>query len=353
MYRNSLIPFAVIALFFATAVITCSDENSREEDNNGKKNNKKDGGSDADTDTDTDLDTDGDSDGDDDGCSRMDILFMIDNSASMDCEQDLLADSFPEFISIIEEYADNQDTFEYRLGVTTTSTTAKIKDDMPDPIPDVPRFQEGDDGILREFFGEPDPWLDGPNPDRDIPALFSQTALVGVDGPPYEMPLQALELFLDKTEAGGENEGFLRENSVFALLLITDEDDCSHPKEDTEFAVPTDMCMQNPARHNLQELSYYKQMLDDRFGEDSYVIIVIAGKTACETSTAECSGDDPVHEGCRQAGARLLDFMENYIGITDEDNGVFADICTVDIPMALEVALRKMSIVCDEYVPME
>lgn len=285
------------------------------------------------------------------GCDKMDILFMIDNSASMSCEQQQLATAFPAFIDVLETYGETHEGLDYRIGVTTTGTTATIVQEMPDPVPDINRDQTGDDGALRSFFNEPHPWLDGPDPDKDISTLFSQTATVGIDGPPYEMPLQALELFLQKTAPGGVNEGFLRQDAVFALVLITDEDDCSHPKEETSFTAADDKCMDAPSEHNLQTLEYYKQLLDTRFGPDSYVIVVVAGRTACTTSASACVNDDPQHAGCLQAGRRLTDFVENYIGTDQDDYGVFADLCTVDIPMALEAALGKISTACEEFIP--
>ena len=79
----------------------------------GQRENKKekDGGSgtlDLDTDTDSDMDSDDDSDSDSSqdgaGCSKMDILFVIDDSGSMTEEQDNLILNFPRFIEVLEEF---------------------------------------------------------------------------------------------------------------------------------------------------------------------------------------------------------------------------------------------------------
>ena len=45
--------------------------------------------------------------------------------------------------------------------------------------------------------------------------------------------------------------------------------------------------------------------------------------------------------------------MNNYVGVTATDNGVFADICTTGLPDALATALEKMEVACDDYVPVE
>jgi hypothetical protein len=47
---------------------------------------------------------------------------------------------------------------------------------------------------------------------------------IGFDGCGFEQPLEALRLALD---AHPDNAGFLREDAVLAVIIVTDEDDCS------------------------------------------------------------------------------------------------------------------------------
>src|SRR4051794_8019943 len=49
------------------------------------------------------------------GCTKMDVLFVIDNSGSMGEEQTNLVANFPMFISVLD-----QSGLDYRVGVTTT-----------------------------------------------------------------------------------------------------------------------------------------------------------------------------------------------------------------------------------------
>ena len=53
------------------------------------------------------------------GCSGIDVLFVIDNSGSMQQEQDNLVANFPQFVSVLEASG-----LDYRIGVTTTAPTA-------------------------------------------------------------------------------------------------------------------------------------------------------------------------------------------------------------------------------------
>jgi len=54
--------------------------------------------------------------------------------------------------------------------------------------------------------------------------VFSQMALIGTTGCGNEQPLNAMRASLDAT---ADNADFVRENAFLAVILITDEDDCS------------------------------------------------------------------------------------------------------------------------------
>jgi len=337
----------ILAVAFAlgSALPACSDS-GREDDSDGGTD------SDADTDADTDSDSDSDTDGYGVGCTEMDILFVIDDTGSMDCEQAELGSAFPGFISVLAEYSnENAANISYRIGVTTTGRTADITFQVP-MIGPVPMPQSGLDGDLVMPDGSSVPWLEGSA--SDLAVAFPQLAGVGTGGPSYEMPLQALGLALAKDSDGGANEGFLRENALFIAVVITDEDDCS-TTETVIDGIPDDQCMSHEgdpvfAEYMLEPLQSYKDMLDSRFGNDSrYVFVTIAGAQACDSSSVTCSGDQDSYSGAHEA-IRMKDFMSNYIGTNDGDNGVFADICTTDMPGALAAALEKMEVACDEFV---
>jgi hypothetical protein len=352
---RAVIHLLLICGLWGTVLSACSTNEGDDQhsggdaDGDGDADAGQDGGGDADGDADTDTDWGGDTDNQ--GCAKMDILFMIDDSGSMQCEQTQLAQAFQGFVTVLEDYSNaNADSIQYRLGVTTTGTTATVTYQVPG-FPNITDPQRGDNGKLREFSGEPNPWLDGPDASKDIQTLFTNTAMVGSGGPSYEMPLLALQLFLEKTAAGEPNEGFLREDAVFVIVLITDEDDCSHPADERKFSVPDDACMSRPAKHNLVPLTDFVNLLNDRFGNNNYVFVTIAGATACDVSSADCPTDEDDNRGCRAAGTRLKDFTENHIGTEEGRNGVFSDLCTEPIPDALQKALDKMTVVCDEYIP--
>jgi len=61
---------------------------------------------------------------------------------------------------------------------------------------------------------------------------FSCLADVGVQGCGFEQPLEALRLALN-ADTTPQNEGFLRDDAVLVVVLVTDEDDCSASDPDT------------------------------------------------------------------------------------------------------------------------
>jgi hypothetical protein len=336
--KTALFPAMTIALSFALAPACSADR----DDGSGS-----DGDTDGDSDGDSDADTDSYTGPPNQGCTMMDILFVIDDSGSMGCEQTMLAQAFPQFIEVIEQYNQDQgNNLSYRLGVTATSRTLHYIIDLPFGLPDMNMNENGLDGELVEASGLN--WIDGPGNQSEIVSWFTEAASVGTGGTSYEMPLQCLALALAKDQPGEANDGFLRNDSLFITVLITDEDDCS--RTDNDFTIPDDHCMSDPAAHNLVDLQLYKDFLDDRFGgADRYVVVTVAGLNGCDADAypTTCS-EDSSYAGALEA-VRLQDFMDNYIGTAADDNGLFSDICANTMADALQEALEKMTVACDEY----
>jgi len=361
-----------------------------------------DGDSDGDTDGDSDGDTDGDSDGDGDGdsdwamgCSKVDILFVIDDSGSMAEEQTNLAQNFPGFIDLLEAYRTTNGTqLDYRVGITSTSRanftyvatmTQKMGGSQCTPgstcsnpantcecvalgctecTEDCPAncFCEpagttapvtstcnGEDGALIAPTGYTEPWIQGPG--DHVSGAFSETAQLGTGGCGNEMPLYAAEHALSQgymSAPTGPNFGFLRQNSLLMLIILTDEDDCSTDADRVEdtlcmdllhpFAMTTGDAGCTDADGNdlgdVLPLDHYLTFLDGLMGgRNHWAAAVIAGETSCSTDFGDA-----------YTAYRLKRFVEA-VGT----NGVFRDICEADLTQALDAALGTLTIACDEY----
>src|SRR5690606_24408569 len=98
--------------------------------------------------------------------------------------------------------------------------------------------QEGHDGRLLAGNGcglaADEPWLS--RGAANLTDAFSCVASVGAEGPGLEMPLEAARLAIGPRVADGSNDGFLRDDALLAVIVLTDENDCSYTGEG--FTVP-------------------------------------------------------------------------------------------------------------------
>jgi len=177
--------------------------------------------------------------GSDEGCTKIDFLFVVDNSNSMAAEQALLTAALPGFITAIQ--AALPDTSDYQIGVTKTDVFGF--DDNPNPDPQNPcPYALG--GLLSH--ATPDGQKTGTGPSCNFasgknfmtagPSLaqeFSCTASVGVKGNTGETQAAALLAAVGPELAapGACNEAFLRPDALLVVVMITDEDDDWSPPD--------------------------------------------------------------------------------------------------------------------------
>lgn len=122
-----------------------------------------------------------------------DVLFVIDDSASMAEEQARIAANFGAFLDVLPST-----DADYQLGVVTT--------DVTDPATA---------GILRGGILRPD--------DADLTTRFTEAVVAGTRGARDEQGLAAALL----AAAPGQNPGFMRSFARFHVVFVSDEDDQS------------------------------------------------------------------------------------------------------------------------------
>lgn len=161
----------------------------------------------------------------------LDVLFVIDASRSMLGEQEQLARGFQRFIEPILDAT----SADVRIGVVTPDLGAG-----PYTFVETCRVSLG--GKLQsarsgsDCVVSTDPWLSVSKGGTNVPAgaedpseraaaAFGCIARVGADGCGFEQPLEAMRLALDPKR--GVNPGFLRAEAALAVIIVTDEDDCS------------------------------------------------------------------------------------------------------------------------------
>lgn len=136
--------------------------------------------------------------------NQVDILWVIDNSVSMQNEQENVAAGAEDFIANLVP-TDTPDVIDFHLGVITT---------------DVSRANPNA-GIL----------LGTPNVlDIDTPGYadaFRARVVQGTSGSDQEAGLEAAIMAVSAPLSYGPNDGFIRDGAMLFIIVVSDENDCS------------------------------------------------------------------------------------------------------------------------------
>lgn len=161
----------------------------------------------------------------------IDILFVIDDSGSMAEEQASLAANFNRFVTVLNQIEGGLP--DIHIGVVSTNMGAGgfqisgcegagdngVLHNAPQGACEAPTdryivdVSDGVGGRIVNYAG------------GDLAATFSCIAQLGIAGCGFEQPLEAMRKALDGSN--GINAGFLRAEAFLAVVIITDEDDCS------------------------------------------------------------------------------------------------------------------------------
>lgn len=240
---------------------------------------------------------------------NVDLLFVIDDSGSMAAEQKSLQMNFPAFVQRLEAFDGGLP--DLHIGIISTDVGTGT-DKIPTCTP------RGDDGRLltngcsallpgATFLS--DIAVEGGR-QRDytgaLEDVFSCMANLGTSGCGAEQPLESLRLALDP--ARGANPGFVRDDSILAVVIISDEDDCSTRDRSmftrpgsldsvmfgcTEFGLTCDesdlrsfgdkhACRARTGSPYLFDVDDYVQLLQQlRPDPDQLVVAAITGQDAC------------------------------------------------------------------------
>ncbi|PRQ08249.1 hypothetical protein [Enhygromyxa salina] len=305
----------------------------------GATNGDGDGDGDGDPgDGDGDGDTDGgpkldvlpadtgvdDGPGGDEGCQYIDVLFIVDISASMSEEKANLNANFPSFVQVLDDYVNDPMTaaLGYRLGLTNSSIVNNLDGQSTFGLDGALYDGQGGGGLWPNCDMQGKLWIDGPAPSVSdtfsCAAPLPKSSCNNCSDIGKERPLDTIEQFIAKSGPGGVNEGFYRgDQSLFVIVILTDEDDDANNTTTT----PAD------TKFTLDEFAQ---------GEDRYVIVTIAGPQngSCNSNFGSATAAPSLHAFTNLA-----------------PNGVLGDICQGDLSQALDQALSVIQDSCDELPP--
>ncbi len=260
----------------------------------------------------------GEADGESKGCRAIDFLFVVDNSGSMAAQQERLLNSFPGFISGIENSLDMVDS--YHVGVITSDAYAGNEPGctaLGDLVTQKADFQSS------EVCG---PFAAGgrfATDQDDLPAVFPCMARVGVNGSAYEQPVTATIAALDPAKAapGGCNEGFLRDDAILVVVIVTDD--------------PPSIIDVDDAHPDTNTSGWYDAVVAAKGGDvESIVVIGFIPwmNVACNTQNAE--------------SPNLIEFVDAF-----GQQGVVASVCDENYGPVFESTIATIQTTCENFEP--
>ena len=174
----------------------------------------------------------------------IDVLFVIDNSTSMQEEQESLRTNFPLFIEALK--GSDGKLPNLHVGIVSTDLGAGIGIQDCNGDGDAGRLQntpidgtcEGpSDSFIQDVAdpGDPDLRITNYTSSQTLEETFSCIAELGTRGCGFEQPLESMYRAL--RDDPGTNAGFLRDDALLVVVIIADEDDCS-TEDPVMFSMP-------------------------------------------------------------------------------------------------------------------
>jgi len=256
------------------------------------------------------------------GCTKVDFLFVVDNSLSMLEEQTALVNSFSGFMNVVQQTLGASDFHVMVIdtdagGIGDAISTFLGRSDACAPVLGAGHRhnQAGEDcgieGTQR--------YLDATQ--ADLTGAFSCVAQVGTLGNPSEAPVDAMLASLAPAinAPGGCNAGFSRDDAILVVTLIGDEDDGTSAGD--------------PA-------SWRQALTLAKGGSETSIVflgLIGADGTAAESNACAASEVD--------AAPRLHELVRGL------PFGTTGDICAADYAPFFAEAVSVIDTACDDFTP--
>ncbi len=270
-----------------------------------------------------------------DECTNVDVLFVIDNSASMADQQQSLIASFPGFVEGMKSNLELAESF--HIGVVTSDAydfNAPGCRGLGDLVTQTGGLESSQLPCGPYTSGAR--YMDDSEP--DLGTAFACAGQVGINGNDDEKMLRATLDALEPSHndpAGGEcNAGFARDDSLLVIVLISDEDDVAEPygcDPDDFFDNPCDTVGSGGDPDAwVQELAGYKSNIDSNVVVLS--LVGLAGGNSCGAVPA----------------SKLIGFANRFGA-----NGFTDDVCASSYDEFFANALPIIDQACEDYIPPE
>ncbi len=285
------------------------------------------------------------------GCKKVDFVFIVDNSGSMSDEQAHLAASFPAFITAIQQTV----VSEYRIMAVDTDagggggcsqtifgpndcnewceTQCSAGCDCSCNGAACPSLTSGCDeqlGAGKVLGGSGDPcgvvggnrWLDETQP--ELSGTFQCVATVGTVGDGNERPMAALiAAITTENQTDQCNAGFLRDDALLVVTVITDEEDIDKSPGD-----PSD---------------WHSAVVAAKGGDQAAIVALALVGDAGQPGSI-CQPYDENGDGAEDA-PRLRQWADAFT------HGSWGSVCEADYSDFFANAVAVIDTACDEFVP--
>lgn len=256
------------------------------------------------------------------GCAKVDFLYVIDNSPTMVDKQANLARSFISFSRIVSETLGTND--HHIMVIDTDAGNAGDalygRDSSACENQLGAGRRSGGEGEECGIEGNQRYVLDN---QENLQNTFSCLAKVGIYGNAEELTIQAMLTATGATtvDISACNGGFLRDDAVLVVTIITDEDD-----EATRGTPST----------------WKTNLLRVKGGKEESVVML--GLIADNHIPGGLQGG-PCDEFSGSPSPRLESFVRSF------DLGAIGSVCAPDYSSFFEAAVSSIDTACDEFVP--
>lgn len=241
--------------------------------------------------------------------NKIDILWVIDNSGSMNNLQNELANNFSAFIN---DFVTKN--FDYKIAVTTTD--AWTASSIPDAS--MAKVRDGDGATSSGVF-----YI---TPDTPDPVgTFVVNVKQGVSGNGDERPFQSMKETLESPL----NSDFRRSDAFLAVIIVTDEDDFS--------ANTFDYINEDYGHAQIHSVQSYVDFLDNltnsSVGNQRYSV---SGITITEST-------------CLAENNPWGNIAQRVHSIVDATNGVVGDVCSDNFSQTLNDIQLKINELATQF----
>ncbi|MFO7561623.1 MAG: hypothetical protein R6X02_03180 [Enhygromyxa sp.] len=273
------------------------------------------------------------------GCKAIDFLFVIDNSGSMGDNQTNLISSFPGFIQKIQEVVADVDSYHVMVvktdelwnscqiecaffpflcqfgDINACNGAPSICDDTMGAGVNFP-IGGGASNQYCELTGG-QRYITPQEPLDLLPSKFTCTAKVGTDGSGSEKQMEAMTEALSPAlnGPGGCNSGFLRDDAVLVITIITDEED-SHSSGTPD--------------------SWYQSVIAQKGDPDGVVVLGLINDTDAGNPVCPAESQDP---------AKIREFIQKF------PHQIIGSVCEANYAPFFNQAVDLIDTTCDEFDP--